>query len=84
MVSAKPLIEENGFTNEIPSIFKVSYFCYLMKIFSNKKSHHERSTIRNIIFDCLRCLLADIFFVVIDKGSEIFFVNDFAFSKKLI
>jgi hypothetical protein len=55
-----------------------------MKIFSNKKSHHERSTLRNIIFDSLRCLLADIFFVVIDKGSEIFYQNDYAFSKKLI
>ena len=55
-----------------------------MKIFINKKSHHERSTVRNIIFDSLRCLLGDVFFGVIDKGSEFFFINECAFSKKLI
>ena len=40
-------------------------FCYLMKILCNKKGFHERSVLRNVIFDCIRCLTRPILFPLI-------------------
>ena len=40
-----------------------------MKVLCNKKAFHDRSIIRNLLFDCLRCLVRPLLFPLLFEGS---------------
>ena len=52
--------------------FTAAYFIKTMKIFANKQAHHERSSLRNAIFDWMRCEIPDIFTALVFGGVQAF------------
>lgn len=52
------------------SILPCYWFCVISNILINKFSYHDRSYLRNIIFDALRCEFALFIYPVVFEGIE--------------
>ena len=45
------------------------HFCNFLRVLGNKKAYHERSVIRNLVFDCVRGLIRPIVYPLMFKGE---------------
>lgn len=46
-----------------------AHFCNFLRVLGNKKAYHERSVLRNLVFDCVRGLIRPIIYPLMFQGE---------------
>ena len=65
-----PLKTYRWYQEQDPGYITVTQFCMFMKIILNKDSHLKRSSVRNVVFDCLRVQFASFFYPLVFSGAH--------------